>query len=270
MNKRSIPKIPFKNVFDRIPEFIEGEQGKPTVGFFVGCATNLLYPETGVQMVEILKSLGYSVFTPRKQQCCGIPALSSCNGKLVEKFATANIATFTSRKVDHIITTCGSCHSGIGEYYETMKIETTEFTDKVIDFSTFLIEAGILEKLGAMEKPESAPKVIYHDPCHLKNQGITKAPREILKALPNIEFVEMEGANKCCGLGGTFSAYHYEESKQIGERKMEGLTESAAEMIATSCPGCIIQLQDSINHAGIKSKAVHVLDLLSEALKGKP
>ena len=62
------------------------------------------------------------------------------------------------------------------------------------------------------------------------------------------------------------SVYHYETSKAIGARKIPGLTESGAEMIATACPGCIMQLQDVINHAGMKVRAVHILDLISEAL----
>jgi glycolate oxidase iron-sulfur subunit len=61
--------------------------------------------------------------------------------------------------------------------------------------------------------------------------------------------------------------YHYEASKAIGARKVQGLKESGAELIATACPGCIMQLQDSINHAGLPVRAVHILELLSEALK---
>ena len=88
----------------------------------------------------------------------------------------------------------------------------------------------------------------------------------LLRALPNIEFVEMEGADACCGLGGTFSVNHYQSSKAIGARKIPGLRDSGATLIATACPGCIIQLQDSINHAGLTVRAVHILDLVAAAL----
>jgi glycolate oxidase iron-sulfur subunit len=100
----------------------------------------------------------------------------------------------------------------------------------------------------------------------LKTQGITREPRELLKSLPNVEFVEMEHASSCCGLGGTFSVHHYECSRAIGARKVPGLKESGASLIATACPGCIIQLQDIINHAGVKMKAVHILELLAQAV----
>jgi glycolate oxidase iron-sulfur subunit len=76
----------------------------------------------------------------------------------------------------------------------------------------------------------------------------------------------MENAGSCCGLGGTYSVYHYDTSKKIGAMKAENILESGADLVATDCPGCIMQLQDNINHAGGKQKALHILDLLAEAL----
>lgn len=267
MKDRTLPKVAFKNLFDRVPEFVEGVDSKPVVGFFAGCSITYVYPEIGEWMVSILKDMGYSVYTPRAQKCCGIPALSSGNGKLIEGLSANNVDAFRGKKVEHIITACGSCNSGIGEYYSSMDGSDDDFTDKVIDFSVFLKEMGLFEKLAEMEKQQNAITVAYHDPCHLKVQGITKEPRELLRLLPNVNYVEAEGASYCCGLGGTFSVYHYDTSKKIGGRKMEGLEDSGAELIATACPGCMMQLQDSINHADLKIKAVHILELLAKALK---
>ncbi len=267
MKDRTIPHIAFRNLFDRVPEFIEGRADKPVVGFFAGCAITYVYPEIGEMMVAILQRMGVSVYVPRSQQCCGIPALSSGNGKLVEQLAETNVGAFRKKEVRHIITACASCNGGIGEYYETMTADYHDFTGKVIDFSVFLKQQGLFAELAGMDKWPERIKVTYHDPCHLKIQGITKEPRELLRALPNVDFVEMESASTCCGLGGTFSVYHYEESKAIGARKIPGLIESGAELIATACPGCIIQLQDIINHAGLQVRAGHILELIAEALK---
>ncbi|MGB3211094.1 MAG: (Fe-S)-binding protein [Desulforhopalus sp.] len=267
MKDRTVPKIAFRNLFDRVPEFSQGRSDKPVVGFFAGCSITYAYPEIGEIMVSILQRMGYSVYVPRAQQCCGIPALSSGNGKLVEELAETNVGAFGTREVDHVITACASCNGGIGEYYGTMKADYDDFTHKVIDFSVFLKQEGLFEELAGMEKWPERTKVTYHDPCHLKTQGITREPRDMLRALPNVEFIEMENASDCCGLGGTFSVYHYETSKAIGARKVNGLKESGAELIATACPGCIMQLQDTINHAGVQVRAVHILELMADALK---
>lgn len=266
MKGRTVPQIAYRNLFDRVGEFTQGLPDKPVVGFFAGCSITYAYPEIGEKMVDILHGMGYSVFLPRGQKCCGIPALSSGNGKLVAGLADTNVAVFSEKQVDHIITACGSCNGGIGEYYRTMKGDVKSFTDKVIDFSVFLKNEGLFAQLEAMDRWQTRTKVTYHDPCHLKSQGITRQPRELLRAMPNVDFVEMESASSCCGFGGTFSVYHYETSKKIGAKKISGLVDSGASHIATGCPGCIMQLQDIINHAGLKVKAVHILDLLAEAL----
>jgi len=266
MKDRSLPVLPAENLFDIFPEFIKGDGDKPTVGFFAGCSISFIYPEIGVSMIRLLKKIGYSVFMPKSQQCCGIPALSSGDGELVERLAERNTASFREHDVQHIITCCASCNGGIKEYYSTMKADYGDFTGKVIDFNVFLAEQGFIREIAELPKWENRTRVTYHDPCHLKTQGILKEPRALLEALPNVEFVEMEGASSCCGLGGTFSVYHYETSKAIGARKIPGLRESRAELIATACPGCIMQLQDVINHARLEVKAVHILDLISEAL----
>lgn len=267
MKDRTLPRMSYRNLFDLAPEFTEASGGKGLVGFFAGCALTYIYPEIGRIMIDILLNMGYSVFLPRAQSCCGIPALSMGNGELVTKLAEDNITAFEKREVSHIITACASCNGGIGEYYTSMEGNYSQFTDKVVDFSVFLKEEGLFETLGEMKKWPERVRVTYHDPCHLKIQGITAEPRELLRSLPNVDFVEMEKASSCCGLGGTFSVYHYETSKAIGAMKLEGIVDSGASLVATGCPGCIMQLQDSINHGGLPVKAVHILELLAQALR---
>ena len=269
MKDRTVPDLKFRNLFDQVPQFIKGKKDAPVVGFFAGCSITYIYPEIGLAMISLLQSMGYSIHTPKSQRCCGIPALSSGAGGVVEELAETNIKAFGKYGETEIITACASCHGGIREYYSTMKGVDSAFLDKVTDFNVFLLERGILDKLGAMKLWKNRPKVTYHDPCHLKTQGITAEPRALLKALPNIEYVEMENASLCCGLGGTFSVYHYACSKAIGAQKVPGLRQSGAEIVATACPGCIMQLQDSINHASLQIKAVHILDLVNEAMAGE-
>jgi glycolate oxidase iron-sulfur subunit len=250
-----------------VPEYTQANPEKGVVGFFAGCALTYIYPDIGRIMVDILHRLGFTVHVPRTQGCCGIPALSSGDGRLVTELAEKNVAAFDSRAMEHIVTACASCNGGIGEHYKTMNGDFADFTGKVVDFSVFLKHNGLFEKLAAMDKWQDRVRVTYHDPCHLKTQGIVDEPRELLKSLPNVDFVEMEKASSCCGLGGTFSVYHYDTSRQIGAAKLDGIRESKAELVATGCPGCIMQLQDTINHGNLKVKAVHILFLLAQALK---
>jgi glycolate dehydrogenase iron-sulfur subunit len=263
---RTLPPLTDRPFRERYPEVIPGEPGQPTVAFFTGCGINYMYPETGEAMLKALKFLGVTVIIPKDQACCGLPAVSAGAAETVESLAEQNRAAFQKHRFDHIVTACASCNAGLGKIYPEMGEEFSELKTGVKDIFVFLVEMGLAEKLAALPKAEDRRSVTYHDPCHLRTRGITNEPRLILKALPQVDFVEMEGAGTCCGLGGTYSVYHYDTSKKIGAKKANFIAESGATLVATDCPGCIMQLQDSINHAAGRQRAVHILDLLVEAL----
>jgi len=263
---RTLPPLTGKPFRDRHPEIINGEKEQPTVLFFTGCGINYMYPESGEAMLQALKFLGVTVIIPKGQACCGLPAVSAGAAETVESLAEQNLAALTGHEYDYIVTACASCNAGLGKIYPEMGAEFADFPQKVRDIFVFLVEMGLAEKLAALPKSKVRKRVTYHDPCHLRTRGITREPRQILKALPQVEYVEMENAGTCCGLGGTYSVYHYDTSKKIGAKKAGFIAESGAELVATDCPGCIMQLQDSINHAQGKQRAVHILELLSEAL----
>ncbi len=263
---RTLPEFTARPFRERVPEVIEGEIGKPTVAFFTGCGINYLYPAVGEALLRALKFLGVTVVIPKDQGCCGLPAVSAGAGGTVEELAAQNLKALTARPVDLVVTACASCHAGLGKVYADLGDDYRALGAKVQDIFVFLANHGLPEKLAALPAVAKKVRVTYHDPCHLRTQGITKEPRQILKALPQVEFVEMEGAGTCCGLGGTYSVYHYETSKQIGAKKAAQIAASGADLVATDCPGCIMQLQDSINHAKGRQRAVHILELLNQVL----
>jgi len=263
---RTLPPITAKPFRERVPEIILGDPLQPTVVFFTGCGINYMYPAVGEAFLKALKFLGVTVIIPKDQGCCGLPGVSAGATKTVEKLAEQNLSALNRHPADYIVTACASCNAGLGKIYAEMGEEFGELSSKVMDIFVFLARHGLPEKLAALPKAETRVKVTYHDPCHLRTQGITSEPRQILRALPQVEFVEMPEAGTCCGLGGTYSVYHYETSKKIGAKKAANISSSGAELVATDCPGCIMQLQDSINHANGGQRSIHILELLSEAL----
>lgn len=263
---RTLPPIVAKPFREQHPEVIEGQPGQPTIAFFTGCGINYMYPGIGDAFLKALKFLGVTIIIPADQGCCGLPAVSAGAGDVVEELAEKNLKALTARPVDYIVTACASCNAGLGKIYADLEGEYTDLASKVKDVFVFLVEQGLPDKLAELPAVEPKKRVTYHDPCHLRTQGITKEPRAILKALPQIDFVEMEAAGTCCGLGGTYSVYHYDTSKKIGAKKAGHVESSGADMVATDCPGCIMQLQDSLNHAKSDVRVGHILDLLVEAL----
>jgi Fe-S oxidoreductase len=108
----------------------------------------------------------------------------------------------------------------------------------------------------------SARNVTYHSSCHLRAAGVTKEPRKLLASLPGVNFAEMPDADRCAGGAGTFIVKDYETSQKIFERKARAVEQVGADVVATSCPACMIQLKNGLGQ-GVAVK--HVAQLLHEA-----
>ncbi len=265
---RTIPAPASKPFRDDIPEIIQGREGQPVIGFFTGCGINYLYPRIGRALAIICQFLGITMITPKSQVCCGLPAISAGREQTLEFLAETNQKAFSRYPVDFVVTACASCHEGIHRIYGQMKDrDIVNFSKKTTDVLVFFIKQGLVEKLRKCPGKLPPVKVTWHDPCHLRTQNITKEPRTLLQSLDSVEFVEMENPGTCCGLGGTYSVHHYETSKKIGAKKACHIADTHADMVATACPGCMIQLQDSINHQGFPQKSVHILELIAQQIQ---
>lgn len=265
--ERTLPPLSAQPFLKRHPAFIAGQKGQPTILFFTGCGLNYLYPESATALLHALRLVGATVLVPHEQGCCGLPALSAGASAAVQSLTDQNLAVFRQHRCDVILTACASCHSALTHLIRQPKNKSDIIQTPVKDIFEFLIEQGFIQRLARLPRAPRPVPVGYHLPCHLRNSGHGRTARALLQALPQVAFVEMDGADTCCGLGGTYSVHHYETSRQIGAQKAAAIIASGAQQVATDCPGCILQLQDSINHAGGRQKAVHLIDLIADGLK---
>ena len=265
LQKRLVPSLPAHTLFDLVPEQLDGDPGKPCLGFFAGCSFSYLDPESGAAVVRVLRRLGHTVLTPRTQCCCGMPAISSGQGALATELATVNATAFAG--TDAVITACASCGGMISHFYPEMQDSAAEtLPAKCVDFHVFLKQAGHLETFARLPRTRNSIRVCWHDPCHLKNRGTVAEPRELLRALPNVDFVDQKGAALCCGLAGTFAVSQAALSGRIATRKAEALSTVRADLVATGCPGCLLQLAQIIHDHALPLQAVHSADLVLSAL----
>jgi len=271
--KRLIPALA-KNFFcDSHPPVVKANKEKKRVGYFVGCVTNYLFPKIGNATLRILNKHGVSVFIPSDQKCCGLIAFGSGDWHSTQKLALSNIEAFDQINLDTIVATCASCSATLKVFYPLLfkdadvntQKKVDRFSHKVMDISQFLIkelEIPSEPKENTLKKG-NLPQITYHDPCHLnRTLGISREPREILKSLPNLAFVEMDNACRCCGMGGIFNITHYDLSLNILDHKLDTLEDMGVEMIATGCSGCMLQFMDGIHQRGLKTKVIHLIEAL--------
>jgi len=234
------------------------------VAYFVGCATNLIYPGTARAVVSALAATGVDVVLPRKQACCGTPVMNSGDFVTARELARRNIAEFERLGVDVVITGCASGGLALKREYADLLGIQGGFPVPVLDFTEFVAYRGLPRETGPRRL-----RVTYHDPCHLsRGQGVTLEPRAILRALPGVEFVEMAAADRCCGGGGTFNLTEYALSKSIARRKVEAIRAANVDVVATACPVCLMQLRDMVTQAGLQIEVMHVADVMALAAGG--
>jgi len=87
----------------------------------------------------------------------------------------------------------------------------------------------------------------------------------MLHLLPRVEYIEMNEASRCCGASGLVQAFYHEISTDITYQKSQNIQDSGAEIVATSCPACMMRIQGGINIAGQNQKVMHVADLMAKA-----
>jgi len=234
---------------------------KHRVLFYVGCVANYLFPDIVSAVVEVLNHFDVEVIIDRGELCCGIPAISSGDFKTAEKLARHTVATAHRHKVDYVICACSTCANTFKkDYPEMLGKEAEGFAAKVMDVSYFL------KKVVKADVARLDVSVTWHDPCHMRfGLGMTAEPRELVSSAAR--FIEMKNADKCCGMAGSFGIMNAGLSKRIFAQKAQSVRDSKAQVVATGCPSCIMQLRGQLHDSGVAVEVVHVIELLRRSIR---
>jgi glycolate oxidase iron-sulfur subunit len=266
-----LPRLPQRPLRRVLPEITKayGEE-RYRVGFFLGCAQSLLFAGQSAATLRVLARNGCMVITPKEIECCGMPARGYGRMDLVEKQARHNIAVFERCNVEKIITDCATCGSTLKEYGSLLARDpewaarADAFRSKVRDISEFLSEIPLVKPTRRIEA-----RVTYHDPCHLRRgQQVFDEPRKLLSLIDGLEVVELPEADWCCGSAGSQLITHYETSWKVLARKLKNIAKTEAQIVASGCPGCQMQLNTGLQRRGLSVRVMHPVTLLDEAYGG--
>jgi glycolate oxidase iron-sulfur subunit len=260
----SIPKLSRPFLSDRLPSRIKPPKGvkvRGQVAIFPGCAFEFFFADVGERIALALAEAGFEVVYPKGLTCCGLAVRSAGDLATAQLMAKHNIEILS--QFDHIVTGCATCSSALKDYgkwfpqNDEWQLRASKLSARVSDFSEFLVKEGF------QPRPTEPITVTYHDPCHLKwRQAIKDEPRRLLDSIEGVKYIEMEGADECCGLGGAFGITHRDISLAIQAKKMESIKKTGAQIVVTSCPGCLIQLRDGARRHGLPIEVMHISQLI--------
>ncbi|MDP1590677.1 MAG: glycolate oxidase subunit GlcF [Prosthecobacter sp.] len=247
----------------------KGER-RARVALLLGCAQRVLDPDINTATIEVLTRNGVEVVIPQQQGCCGGLAWHTGDLAAAQKFARQNLNAFPD-DVDAILTNAAGCGSAMHEYHLVLRGTSDEaraesFRHRVMDVSVFLAKLGLREPLR-----ETKLKVAYHDACHLANaQNVRRQPRDLLRAIPGLQLLEIADAHLCCGSAGSYNLDQPEIAASLGEQKARAVMATGAEVIASGNIGCLTQLKMHLKKLGSPIQVKHTMQVLRDAIGSIP
>ena len=241
--------------------------------FHFGCLMNTMFADINLDTIDVLKECGCKIITPKDQVCCG--SLMAHNGDIefALKLARQNIDAFEKQDYDFLISNSAGCGAFMKDYAHLLENDpdyaekAKRFSSKVKDITEFIVE----------QKPElnfiSAVKdeqVTYHDACHLVHaQKVSSQPREVIKSLPGVKYIELEEASWCCGSAGIYNVVRYDDALKQLERKMNNIKNTNAKIVLTGNPGCMGQIKHGTQKFNVNVEVLHPVTLIKKHLKNK-
>jgi glycolate oxidase iron-sulfur subunit len=268
--ERLLPRIDDKFFFVELGKTFPAKgQRRARVAFFAGCIANVTFSKLNEATIRVLTANGCEVIVPDEQSCCGALAAHAGVRQAARRLARKNIKAFESGEFDAILTNAAGCGSTLKEYdhlftpNEPEHAAAVAFRKKVRDVTEFLAELGLSARLKPM-----ATRVTYQDSCHLLHgQKVREAPRQLLCAIPGVEFVELPYSDICCGSAGVYNVTQTKASLELLAEKMKCAKRTGAKVIATANPGCLLQLRAGAEMHGTGQEVLHVVELVDRAIQ---
>lgn len=234
--------------------------------FWVGCQASFQDRSTksAASLAEVLCQGGIDLAIMGKEEfCCGDPLRRLGNEYQYQNFVRRNIAALKKLRFKRIVTYCPHCYNTLKNEYPQLggEFEVLHYTE---------ILGDMLRSKNLETKKAEPTKVVYHDPCYLaRGNGIAKG-NEILALLPGTTALEVErsGAKTfCCGGGGGTMWMRETGGEKINTLRVKELVKDVPEVIASSCPYCVVMLEEGVRSLGLENvQCKDLIEVVRESL----
>jgi glycolate oxidase iron-sulfur subunit len=240
------------------------------VGMIAGCVQRVFFGDVNAATVRVLAAEGCEVVTPPPQGCCGALELHAGYDDRTLERARRLIALFEQADVDTVVINAAGCGSTLKGYGYLLRDDPAwckraeAFSAKVRDMSEILAELEPTADYHPLPY-----QVAYHDACHLSHaQGVSAQPRAVLGRIPELRLLEIAESDICCGSAGIYNLVQPEAARDLGDRKAQNLLATGAQAVATSNPGCLLQIQNALHRLGRPMPTLHPIELLDASIRG--
>jgi glycolate oxidase iron-sulfur subunit len=240
------------------------------VGLLLGCVQRVFFADVNAATARVLAAEGCEVIAPPEQSCCGALMVHAGEEAGALDLARRTIDVFERAEVDTVVLNAAGCGSSVKEYDWLLR-DDPQYAERA---KAFVAKCRDLSEILTELEPR-APRhplklrVAYHDACHLQHaQQIKVQPREALKTIPGLELLEIPEAEICCGSAGVYNMMEPEPAEQLGDRKVQNILATGAEVLVSSNPGCLLQIMNGLRRKGQDMPTLHMVELIDASIRG--
>jgi L-lactate dehydrogenase complex protein LldE len=236
-----------------------------TVSLFIQCLVDAMYPEVGMAMLNIFRKLDIPVDCPTNQTCCGQPAFNSGYRQQARVAARRFIEIFENKEA--IVCPSGSCTTMVRHHYPQLFEDEPDWqrraeavAGKTFELTQYLVDVLGIDDMGA----RYSGKISFHDSCHaLRTLGIREQPRQLIAGIADVELIEMNDPERCCGFGGSFSVKYPEISTAMAQDKVNQIIATGADAVVGVDISCLMNIHGLLSRQSAKVKILHIAELLA-------
>jgi len=263
-----------KNRADWFPEDLKEKHGpsrKAPAMYFAGCTASYVEHDIAIAAVRLLNKAGVDfVYAGKPENCCGTPMLVAGKWDLFADIMRKNIEVVKHTGANTVISSCPACDmmwrtvypewaKKLGIEYNITAKHYAEVVSEKIKSGEFVFPSNNMQPV----------KVTWHDSCHIgRASGVYEAPRDLIKAIPNVQFVEMEHnreEGRCCGSVLTLIK-DPPIAADIGKTRLDEAVEVGAQKVLALCPCCQVQLRVAAKKKNVPVEIVDLAHLAGNAL----
>ena len=236
----------------------------------LGCVQREFFPQVNAATARVLAAEGCEVVSPAEQPCCGALLIHAGEEERALVLARHLINVFERAGVDAIVTNAAGCGSNLKDFAHLLR-DDPQYAQRAKDFSAKCqdISEILANMMPYAQRNPLRLKVAFHDSCHLQHaQGVRSQPRSLLAGIPELELLEIPEAPICCGSAGIYNLVQPNAANELGDRKAGLIAPLEPDVVVTGNPGCILQLQASLERAGKKTPVLHMIQLLDASIRG--
>jgi glycolate dehydrogenase iron-sulfur subunit len=263
------PATPLRATQKRIPERTAARgTARARVGLLQGCVQRVFFGPVNEATVQVLAAEGFEVHAPRHPRCCGALQFHSGWDAEGRDLAKQTIAAFD--RDDVVAVNAAGCGSAMKDYGHLLR-DDPEWSERAAAFSAKVRD---VTELLAEHEPVAARQPLpltlaYHDACHLAHaQAVRSQPRALLHSIPQLELVEPDEWQICCGSAGVYNLLQPQPAAELGRRKAQNLLSTGADAVVAANPGCVLQIAMHSEALGRRLAVYHPMELLRASIEG--